>query len=93
MSTVLEKSVTRDEDGSWAFQCPNPTDHPCGEPGGPGFRSSGWPTRKVAEARGAEHFAEHRGEAVTSTLEEFRAKHGLVVDDNTGAVSLADLED
>jgi hypothetical protein len=54
------------------------------------FSSSGWPTKKSATARGAEHFAEHKGEGVMSELHEFREAQGLVVNGD-GSVSVKDL--
>jgi hypothetical protein len=93
--SLLDKCVTKADDGTWTFQCPGVKGDRCAPIDGdaPGWRSSGWPTKKLALARGREHFDEHRGLGAASSLEEFRAKHGLVVDDQTGAVTLADLED
>lgn len=91
--SLLDKSATKAADDTWTFTCPGVKDSRCGDPvTGQTFTSSGWPTKKTALARGQEHFDEHLGKAVTSSLEEFRAKHGLVVDETTGAVTLADLE-
>lgn len=59
MSKVLDNAVTQADDG-WTFQCPNVDGDTCGEPGGPGFTSSGWPTKKAAAARGQQHFDEHK---------------------------------
>jgi hypothetical protein len=87
--SVLDASVTKADDGTWTFQCPGPADSPCGADGVP-FSSSGWPTKKAATARGAEHFAEHKGEGVMSELHEFREAQGLVVN-NDGSVSVKDL--
>jgi hypothetical protein len=91
--SVIDDSVHEAEDGTFGFFCPGVKGSGCGDavtrvP----FSSTGWPTAEIAAARGQEHFDEHLGKSVTSSLEEFRAKHGLVVDDATGAVSLADLE-
>lgn len=81
------------EDGTFGFYCPGVKGSKCGDPAsGVPFSSAAWPTAELAAARGQEHFDEHLGKGVTSSLEEFRAKHGLVVDDETGAVSIADLE-
>lgn len=92
MSKILDDSVTREKDDSWTFQCPGIQGSPCGEVGGAAFRSSGWPTKTVAQARGTQHFAEHKGEAVTPSLDDFRAEHGLVAHENgTHAVQIGDL--
>lgn len=92
MSKVLNDSVTQADDESWTFQCPGIEGSGCGVPGGVPFISSGWPSKKVAQARGAQHFAEHKGEAVTPSLDEFRAEHGLVAHANgTHAVRIEDL--
>lgn len=92
--TLLDNSVHELEDGTFGFYCPGVAGSKCGDTAtNTPFSSIGWPTREIATARGQEHFDEHLGKSVTSTLEEFRAKHGLVVDEATGAVTLADLED
>lgn len=93
--SLLDKSVTKADDDTWTFTCPGVKDSVCGDKDNPevNFTSSGWPLKKHAIARGREHFDEHLGKGVTSSLEEFRTKHGLVVDEETGAVSLKDLED
>lgn len=93
-SKILQDSVSSPDDGTtWDFQCPGIANSKCGDPEtGQPFHSDGWPTKKVALARGQEHFDEHKGVAVTSSLEEFRAKHGLGVNLETGlAVKLEDL--
>jgi hypothetical protein len=86
--SALDKAVTKQEDGTWDFQCPGVRGSRCGdaEP----FKSTGWPTKATATERGREHFADHRGHPM-STLEEFRAKHKLGVDADGKAVSLEDL--
>jgi hypothetical protein len=85
----LDDAVTEGE-GGWDFACPV-TDGSCGDPAaGTSFTSTGWPTKKTATARGQEHFDEHLGNGVTSSLEDFRAKHGLTVD-ATGVVTAKDL--
>lgn len=90
MADILSRSVGRSPDGeTWDFQCPSVAGSPCGGEGGP-FSSTGWPTRKVAEARGRQHFDEHKGLGVSQSLEEFRADQGLVVADD-GSVSVEDL--
>jgi hypothetical protein len=92
LDKAVAKSKRADGTDGWDFQCPGIQGSPCGDPAaGVPFRSTGWPTKATATARGAEHFAEHKGEGVTSSLEEFRAKHELGVDDNGHAVSLEDL--
>jgi hypothetical protein len=87
---ALDQAVTRGEDDRWDFQCPGIQGSPCGDKGVP-FRSTGWPTRVTATERGREHFAEHKGEGVTSSLEEFRAKHGLGVNTDGHAVTLEEI--
>lgn len=59
------------ETGYWVFECPdNIPEYQC-------FRSTGWPTKKAAEARGAEHMKEHdTGEEMT-LLSEFAEGHGI----------------
>lgn len=93
---LLTDSVTQDKDGTWRFACP--VTNGCGIPGGPGFISSGWPTRKIAEDRGQGHFDEHITAAdpnietrIAPDLATFRAKHNLQVDPATGVVTVADL--
>jgi hypothetical protein len=74
---IIEAAVSGSEDDGWDVQCPGFADSPCGEPGGAPFRSTGWPTKATASARAEEHFAEHRDGTPMSSLDEFRAKHGL----------------
>lgn len=88
MGKILDDSVSQAKDGTWTFQCPGVTGSLCGgefdDGKGKGgkvwnyFASPGWDTRKTATARGREHFDEHKGLGPMSSLEEFRAKHGLV---------------
>lgn len=86
---VLEDAVTTPDDGgSWDFRCPVNTG--CGEPGGAGFESTGWPTRKVALARGQQHFYEHTELAPMQSLDDFRRDQGLTVDAD-GVVTVKDL--
>jgi hypothetical protein len=87
-SDRLRESVTGSDKDGWDFACPV-TDGTCGAPGGPAFASTGWPSRTIAEARGLEHFTEHRtgadpdAETVPmSTLEDFRGRHGLTPTEN-----------
>jgi hypothetical protein len=106
MSKVLDQAVTQESDGSWTFQCPGVVGAPCHGVSGQPFSSSGWPTKKVAAARGAQHFTEHKlGAEILEalaledarvrgegSLDEFRAEHGLVAHDNgTHAVRIEDL--
>jgi hypothetical protein len=89
---ILDDAVSRAKDESWAFQCPGVDGSPCGEPVGQPFHSSGWPTKAVASARGAQHFAEHKGEGPMASLDEFRAEHGLAAhSDGTHTVRIEDL--
>lgn len=69
------------DDGTWTGQCAQPC----------GFRSDGWPTKKVAEARMTQHAAEHDTGQPMPELEAFRAEHGLTVNAD-GAAVFADLE-
>lgn len=92
MAKLLDSAVTRAADDSWTFQCPGVQGSPCGDPGGQPFHSDGWPSRKVAAARGEQHFEEHRTGKPMATLDDFRAEHGLVPhEDGTRAVRLEDL--
>lgn len=91
-SKILEDSVSSPDSGAtWDFQCPGIAFSRCGADDGPPFSSVGWPTKKVALARSQEHFDDHKGIAPTSTLEDFRAKHGLGVDTDGCAVKLEDI--
>lgn len=93
MAKILDDAVSSPDGGNtYDFRCPGIAGSPCGEPGGTPFTSTGWPTKKVATARGQEHFDEHKGLAVTSSLEDFRAKHGLTAHpDGVRAVRPEDL--
>lgn len=85
MSKISASSaVSGSSSDGWDVECPV-TDGTCGADGKP-FTSTGWPTKASAVARAEEHFAEHRGETVMSTLEDFRAEHGLDVDKGGKAV-------
>lgn len=88
MGKILDQSVTEGE-GGWDFQCPGVSGQPCGD-AGVGFRSTGWPTKKAAAARGEQHFAEHKGDGAMQTLEDFRRDQGLVVNGD-GSVSVEDI--
>ena len=93
MSKILDKAVSSPDGGkTWDFQCPGIENSRCGNPEtGQPFVSTGWPTKKVALARGAEHFDDHKGIAPTSSLEDFRAKHGLGVTSDGKALKLEDI--
>ena len=80
MSKRLSAAVKGNKDDGYDFVCPV-NDGSCGDVStGASFTSTGWPERKYAEARGLEHFKEHKGEGAASSLDEFRAKHGLAQD-------------
>jgi hypothetical protein len=91
MSKRLEAAVSGNKTDGYTFTCPVTSG--CGDPGsGEGFVSRGWPERKYAIERGREHFREHvtgadpeQTTVVASSLEEFRAKHGLGTDPDDGA--------
>lgn len=86
---LLEQAVTQGDAG-WDFTCPGVQGSSCGGEG-VSFTSTGWPTKATATARGREHFDDHLGTAPMSTLEDFRAKHGLGVDSDGNAITLGDL--
>lgn len=90
---VLSKAITRNEDETtWDFACPGIKGSPCGDAAsGAPFVSTGWPTKATAEARGQQHFDEHKGISVMQTLEDFRAEQGLGVNEDGQAVSLEDI--
>ena len=94
MAKILDRSVTKADDDTWTFQCPGIQGSPCGDLAtGQPFVSSGWPSKKVAAARGAQHFDEHKGVGLMQELGEFRRDQGLVVnpDGSVGSVSVEDL--
>lgn len=43
------------------------------------FVSTGWPTKKLADARGQQHLDEHETREPMQEVEGFRQAHGLVV--------------
>ncbi len=86
--SAVDKAVSKSGE-AWDFACPGIKGSKCGDLGVP-FASTGWPTKATATARGAQHFAEHKGEGVSQSLEDFRADQGLVVNDD-GSVSLKDI--
>jgi hypothetical protein len=91
VSKVLDSATERADDDSWTFQCPGVAGSPCGDPGGRPFHSSGWPTKKTAEARGQQHLDEHEGGEPMPELADFRAEHGLTAhEDGTHAVRIED---
>jgi hypothetical protein len=68
MSSILDDSVTQAKEGTWTFQCPGVQGSKCGDDGVP-FRSTEWPTREVAAARGLEHFNDHKlGEEIAAAI-------------------------
>lgn len=78
--SLLDKAVSRDEDGTWRAECPvtDPADK-CGDPAtGVRFLTVGWDSKEHARQRLDEHIAEHKGEAQMSSLDEFRSARGLV---------------
>lgn len=91
--SVLSDAVSSPDDGeTYEFRCPGVQGSPCGGDDLPGFVSTGWPSKKVATARGQQHFAEHKGEGAMPPLHEFRAEHGLTPSaDGTKAIRLEDL--
>ena len=66
---------------TWAGQCANPC----------GFKTVGWPTKKLAEARIAEHATEHDTGEPMRELQDFRTDHGVGVD-TAGRAVFDDLE-
>jgi hypothetical protein len=94
MSKLLDRAVAKNAGGGWDFTCPGIKGSLCGDRDtGVPFTSTGWPTKATALARGREHFDDHLGKAPMPSLEDFRARHGLTVDDDGNAITLADLED
>jgi len=95
MSKILDESVSspyplsENKGSAWDFQCP--VSQGCGEPGGAGFSSKGWPTKAAALARGQQHFDEHKGLGVAPSLDEFRKEQGLAVDGEGAVVRVEDL--
>ena len=96
MSKILDEAVS-ENDGTWDFQCPGVSGDPCWNADGLPFRSSGWPTKKSATARGAQHLAEHKANltpdsepAPMQSMDDFIREQGLVVNDD-GSVSVEDL--
>lgn len=75
-----EDAVTQDEAG-WTFTCPGFAGDPCNN-----WSSSQWPNRDLAVERGREHFASHTDLIPTSSLDEFRDKHGVSVNEQGQAV-------
>lgn len=69
----MASAVTKNDEGSWDLVCPRTS-------GCAPFVSTRWPTKASAQARLDEHLAEHDERKPMSTLEDFRAAHGLEVD-------------
>jgi hypothetical protein len=74
-------AVSEQKDGTWDFVCPVSGCDP--------FRSTGWPTKKLAVARGRGHLDEHEGKSTGQSLEDFRAEHGVSVTADGKAVQNA----
>lgn len=83
---------TKAEDGTWTFTCPGVIDSLCGDPHSDiTFTSAGWPTKTIADARGQQHFDDHKGTPAPD-LDAFRNEHGLVAHPNgIHAVRIEDL--
>lgn len=76
--------VTKNDQGTWDYECPRTAG--CGANGVP-FRSTGWPRKSDAEARGEEHEDQPHlpGDppakgAPMRDLDQFRADRGLNAD-------------
>lgn len=67
-------AVKRNKEGTWDFHCDEKWG--CGDGEGP-FRTLQWPTKALAEARGAEHAEEHKSGKPMTELVEFRKKHKM----------------
>jgi hypothetical protein len=67
-------TVTHHDDGTWGFECPEPS-------GCAPFVSTGWPTRASATKRLEQHKAEHETGEPMQELEAFRTDNNLVVVD------------
>ena len=52
MSKILDNAVSKSGD-TWDFACPGIQGSPCGDPSGPSFTSTGWPSFDAAIADGA----------------------------------------
>jgi hypothetical protein len=74
--------VNEDEDGSWGGYCTTPN---CGG-GSAAFSTREWPTEAVAADRIHQHLREHATGELMQSLEDFRADHDLVVNDEGRAV-------
>ena len=85
--TILNDAVSQEDDGTWVFRCPGFLGDDCGP-----FSTSGWPTRKSATARGAQHLLAHKEREPMQELHEFRLEHGLVpVRQADGSVKVEEL--
>lgn len=75
----LADTITEAPDGTHGFRCPSPVGcGPLANDPESRFTSTGWPTAKIAQARGVQHIAEHVDGTPTQNLDEFRAEHGVV---------------
>lgn len=98
MSKILDSAVISNDGGkTFDFQCPGVQGDRCHGADGTPFRSTAWPTKKAAAARGAQHLAEHKANlnpdakpALMQPMHEFMAEQGLVLNDD-GSVSEKDL--
>lgn len=86
--SLLEKSVAQADDGTYTFTCPGVAGDECGP-----FTSAAHLLKKHAVARGRQHFDAHTAGSPMPTLDEFRAEHGLIPNDDGRTVRLAEMED
>ena len=71
-------SVKKNEAGTWDYECEFVGQ--CGDLAtGIPFRSTQWPKKAQAEARGQEHEEEHKTGEPMRPLHEFREEHGVVI--------------
>lgn len=73
-------AVTKADDDTWTFTCPGVPGDECGP-----FVTSKWPRKKDAEARGAQHLAEHEHGELMQSLHDFRESQGLVANGDGSA--------
>lgn len=74
----IADTVTKMDDGTFAFRCPSPDG--CGaDSADPESRwiSSGWPSAKIAQARGLQHIREHVEGTLMQDIDEFRVEQGM----------------
>lgn len=68
--------IVKADDG-WLYHCDiGKNNNSCGGDGY-GFISRGWSSKELAEARGAQHEAEHETKVPMQALHEFEEDHGL----------------